>query len=184
MRMEKMAKNLGRLLLMLLLLPLFTQAKQFKTPEKALAEIYPNAQIEVKNIVLSKEQQEEVQKLSGVKLDTRLVSWYLVKRGKEVIAYAYVDTHVVRTKPEVVLYTITPEGRLDVVEVLAFQEPLEYMPDEEWLKVFKGKELAPGTIRHRRDIPNITGATITARAITDNARKVLAIWQVLFGGKR
>jgi len=91
---------------------------------------------------------------------------------------------VVRTKPEVVLYIITPEGRLDVVEVLAFQEPLEYMPDEEWLKVFKGKELAPGTIRHRRDIPNITGATITARAITDNARKVLAIWQVLFGSKR
>jgi len=81
--MKKMAKNyLGRLLLMLLLLPLFTQAKQFKTPEKALAEIYPNTQIEVKNIVLSKEQQEEVQKLSGVKLDTRLVSWYLVKRGE------------------------------------------------------------------------------------------------------
>jgi electron transport complex protein RnfG len=184
MRMEKMAKNFSRLLLVLLLLPFFTQAKQFKTPEKALAEIYPNTQIEVRNIVLSKEQQEEVQRLSGVKLDTRLVSWYLVKRGKEVIAYAYVDTHVVRTKPEVVLYTITPEGRLDVVEVLAFQEPLEYMPDEEWLKVFKGKELAPGTLRHRRDIPNITGSTITARAITDNARKVLAIWQVLFGGKR
>jgi len=60
-----MVKNFGRLLLMLLLLPLFTQAKQFKTPEKALAEIYPNAQIEVKNIVLSKEQQEEVQRLSG-----------------------------------------------------------------------------------------------------------------------
>jgi len=139
-----MAKNFCRLLLVLLLLPLFTQAKQFKTPEKALAEIYPNAQIEVKNIVLSKEQQEEVQRLSGVKLDTRLVSWYLVKRGREVIAYAYADTHVVRTKPEVVLYTITPEGRLDVMEVLAFQEPLEYMPDEEWLKVFKGKELAPG----------------------------------------
>jgi hypothetical protein len=81
--MEKMAKNyLNRLLFMLLLLPLFTQAKQFKTPEKALAEIYPNAQIEVRNIVLSKEQQEEVQRLSGMKLDTRLVSWYLVREGE------------------------------------------------------------------------------------------------------
>jgi hypothetical protein len=34
MRIEKMAKNLSRLLFMLLLLPLFTQAKQFKTPKK------------------------------------------------------------------------------------------------------------------------------------------------------
>ena len=73
-----MAQNFCRLLLMLLL-PLFTQAKQFKTPEKALAEIYPNAQIEVKNIVLSKEQQEKVQRLSGVKLDTRLVSEAVLK---------------------------------------------------------------------------------------------------------
>jgi hypothetical protein len=39
MRMEKMAKNLGRLLPMLLL-PLFTQAKQFKA-QKVLAKIYP-----------------------------------------------------------------------------------------------------------------------------------------------
>ena len=70
-----MAKNhLGRLLLMLLLLPFFTQAKQFKTPEKALAEIYPNTQIEVKNIVLSKEQQE---KLRGSRASSLTQGLYL-----------------------------------------------------------------------------------------------------------
>jgi len=179
-----MLKVFGGLLLVILLLSPFLQAKQFRTPERALAELYPNARIEVINITLSREQQEEVQKLSGVRLDTRLVSWYLVKSGKEMLAYGYIDSHVVRTKPEVILYTITPDGKLDVVEVLAFLEPLEYMPHEEWLKIFKGRKLAPGTLRHKRDIPNITGSTITARAITDNARKVLALWQVLFGGRR
>jgi len=160
------------------------KAKQFKDPLQALKEIYPNTQIEVKNIVLSKEQVERIEKLSNTKLGTRLVSWYIVKKGSNIIAYAYVDTHTVRTHPEVVLYTITPEGKIDVVEVLAFNEPLEYMPDENWLKLFKGKELKEGNLRLRRDIPNMTGATLTARAITDAARRVLAMWQVLFGEKR
>jgi len=161
-----------------------SSAKDFRAPQQALKDAFPGAIIEVKNIVLSEPQVEAIEKLSGVKLNTRLVSWYIAKRGNSIVGYAYIDTHTVRTHPEVILYTITPEGKIDLIEVLSFSEPLEYMPDEEWLKVFKGKELAPGTLRHRRDIPNITGATITARAITDNARKVLAIWQVLFGGKR
>ena len=83
-----------------------------------------------------------------------------------------------------VLYTITPEGKIDVIEVLAFNEPLEYMPEERWLKLFAGKQLNKDPIRLKRDIPNMTGATLTARAITDNTRKVLAMWQVLFGGQR
>lgn len=156
-------------------------AKEFKKPEQALSKIYPNAHIEVRNITLTKEQVEEIQKSSGLKMDTRLASWYVVKRGGQVVAYAYADVHRVRTHPEVVLYTITPEGKLDVVEVLAFYEPLEYMPEDQWLKLFTGKQMGKDQIKLKRDIPNITGATLTARAITDNARKVLALWQVLFG---
>lgn len=159
-------------------------AKEIRRPEQALSQIYPGSQIEVRNIVLTKEQLEEVQRLSGVKMESRLASWYLVKRGGQLIAYAYVDMHRVRTHPEVVLYTIKPDGRLDVVEVLAFYEPLEYMPEDNWLRLFAGKQLQKDPIRLRKDIPNITGATLTARAITDNARKVLALWQVLFGGQR
>ncbi|MCS6999006.1 MAG: FMN-binding protein [Aquificaceae bacterium] len=175
-----MEVRMSKLLLLLFLLsPLV--AKEFKKPEQALSKIYPNAQIEVRNITLTKEQIEEVQRASGIKMDTRLASWYVVKRGGQVVAYAYADVHRVRTHPEVVLYTLTPEGKLDVVEVLAFYEPLEYMPEDHWLKLFAGKQMGKDQIKLRRDIPNITGATLTARAITDNARKVLALWQVLFG---
>lgn len=172
-----------RFLTVVILLLGFTPAlsREFKKPERALSQIYKKAQIEVKEMVLSQEQIQEVQKLSGLKLDSRHVSWYIVKRGSQTVAYGFVDTHVVRTRTEVVLYTITPEGKLDVVEVLAFNEPLEYMPEDQWLKLFAGKQLSRDTLRLRRDIPNITGATLTARAITENARKVLALWQVLFG---
>lgn len=173
-----------KLVCMLFIFIGFSLGKEFRRPEKALSQIYPGSQIEIKNITLSKQQQEEIQRVSGVKMDTRLVSWYIVKRENQIIAYAYADMHRVRTHPELVLYTITPEGKLDVVEVLAFYEPLEYMPEDQWLRLFTGKQLGKDPIRHRRDIPNITGATLTARAITDNARKVLVMWQLLFGEKR
>jgi electron transport complex protein RnfG len=161
-----------------------SSARDFKTPQQALKDAFPGASIEVKNIVLSKLQVENIERLSGVKLNTRLVSWYIAKRGNSIVGYAYIDTHTVRTHPEVVLYTITPEGKIDLVEVLSFNEPLEYMPDENWLKLFKGKMLTADALRLRRDIPNMTGATLTSRAITDNTRKVLAMWQVIFGGER
>lgn len=174
-----------RLLLSFLIFSFFlSYAREIKKPEQALSQIYPGSQIEVRNITLSREQTEEVQRISGVKMESRLASWYLVRKDGRLVAYAYVDVHRVRTHPEVVLYTITPDGRLDVVEVLAFYEPLEYMPEEQWLKLFAGKHLSKDPIRLRRDIPNISGATLTARAITDNARKVLALWQVLFSGQK
>ncbi|ADC89785.1 FMN-binding domain protein [Thermocrinis albus DSM 14484] len=172
------------MLILLLLLMILAVGREFKKPEDVLRSIYPGAQVEVKNIILSPQQMEEVKKLSGLHPKERLVSWYIVRRDSKVIAYGYVDTHVVRTHPEVVLYTVTPDGRLDVVEVLAFNEPIEYMPDERWLALFKGKTLSGDSLRLRRDVPNMTGATLTSRAITDNARKVLAMWQVLFGGRR
>ncbi len=173
-----------RLACMLFLFITLAYGKEFKRPEQALSQIYPGSQVEVKNIVLTKEQQEQIQKSSGVKMDTRLTFWYIVKRGGQVVAYGYADVHRVRTHPELVLYTITPDGKIDVVEVLAFHEPLEYMPEEQWLKLFAGKHLQRDPIRLKKDIPNMTGATLTARAITDNARKVLAMWQVLFGERR
>ena len=98
-----------------------------------------------------------------------------------VLGYAYVDTHKVRTKTGTVLYAINQEGKLLAVEVLVFNEPLEYLPEKSWLRNFEGKRLGKDQLRFKKDIPNITGATITARAITDNTRKVLAMWQVLFG---
>ncbi len=146
---------------------------------------YPDSVIEVRNIILSKEQVKRASKQAKVKIRSRLVSFYLIKdKAGNIIAYAYIDTHRVRTKPETVLYIINRKGELEVAEVIAFQEPPEYKADERWLNLFKGKSLEKDKLTLRRDIPNITGATLTARAITRSVRKVLALWQVVFGGEK
>ncbi|AAC07264.1 FMN-binding protein [Aquifex aeolicus] len=173
--------RMSTLLAILFLLPFYTFSLN-KKPEEVLKGLYPSAEIEVEDIILTEEQVKEVEKLSGTKLNTRFVTFYIVKKDGKVLAYGYVDIHRVRTKPEAVLYVISPKGKIELIEVLAFHEPLEYLPPKNWLKLFEGKDInAP--LRVKKDIPNVTGATLTARAITKNAKKVLALWQVLFGGK-
>ncbi len=176
-------RSLALLFLTALSLITFSQEREFNTPEKALRTLFPNAVIEVKNVVLTKEQKEKIERLGKVPLESRLISIYLVKRGGRVIAYGYVDVHRVRTHTESVLFVINPKGEMELVEVLSFNEPLEYMADENWLALFKGKSLGKDMVRLRRDIPNMTGATITARALTKAARRALAVWKVLFEGK-
>lgn len=172
-----------KILLVLLSLISFSFANS-KKPEDVLKTIYPNSTIEVKNFILNFQQIENIKQIARVKFDSKLISIYIVKRIDKIIAYGYVDVHVVRTKPEVVLYTITPEGKIDIVQVLHFGEPLEYLPDEKWFDNFKGKSLDKDPVRVKVDIPNVSGATLTSRAVTDYARLALAIWKVLFGEQK
>lgn len=152
----------------------------FKQADNTFERIFPGAEIKVENIVLSEEQKAEAQKLSGVDLGTRLVSFYIAKKNNKIIGYAYIDSHIVRVQPETVLFVIDPEGAIESIEILHSDEPEEYRPGKDWLGIFKGKSLKKDPIRFRRDISGITGATVSARAITDNTRKVLAIWKVIF----
>jgi len=162
----------------------FSQERDFNTPEKALKTLFPDAQIEIRNVVLTKEQKEKIERIGKVPLNTRLISVYVVKKGGKEIAYGYVDIHRVRTHTESVLFVISPAGKIELVEILSFNEPLEYMADENWLALFRGKSLDKNILRLKRDIPNMTGATLTARAVTKAARRALAVWKVLFGGDR
>jgi Na+-translocating ferredoxin:NAD+ oxidoreductase RnfG subunit len=172
-----------RVFVFLMLMTAFGGAKEFSAPEEVLAKLFPGSKVEIRNLILTEEQKLEVERRGRVKLDSRLVSFYLVKKDGKTIAYGYVDTHRVRTRSESVLFVINPSGEIELVEVLAFNEPLEYMADERWLSLFRGKALHRDQIRLKRDIPNITGSTLTARVITKAARKALALWSVLFGDK-
>ena len=155
-------------------------AIQGKKPEEVLSEIYPNSKIEIKNIAISDSQAEKVKELSGIKIENRLVTFYLVKVNSKIKAYAYVDIHIVRTHPEVVLYVLNERGEIELIQILSFKEPPEYMADDNWLRYLKGKTIGKDLLRLRRDVPNMTGATLTAKAITDNARKIIALWKVIF----
>ncbi len=107
-----------------------------------------------------------------------MVTHYVATRGDSALGVAYFDAHRVRTLPEVLMIVVTPDRRVDRVEVLKFAEPPDYRPPEEWLEAFRGRELSPSLARGR-DIVNVTGATLTSRAVTRAVRRTLALHRVI-----
>jgi Na+-translocating ferredoxin:NAD+ oxidoreductase RnfG subunit len=76
------------------------------------------------------------------------------------------------------MVAVSAEGAVVGIRVLAFREPAEYMAADGWMEQFRGKT-AGDDIRMKKNIDGITGATLTSRAVTQCARRVLAVHQTL-----
>ncbi|NIQ12956.1 MAG: FMN-binding protein [Candidatus Dadabacteria bacterium] len=156
----------------------FLSASVFNTREKSLKHAFPNAsKIDKIQIFLSDEQVDEIKKLGKTDVDSKIHIFYKAVKDGEEIGYAIIDTHNLRTTTETVLFVLNCDGTLRYAEILAFFEPQDYMPGNKWIDIFKNISLND-KIRVGRDIPDITGATITSNSFSEATRKVLAIYEV------
>ena len=148
------------------------------TREEALALAFPGASIRPERVFLTAEQQRRAAAAARVEVPTRLVARYLAARDGVPAGRAYVDTHIVRTKRESLLISLDPGGRVSRIDAIAFLEPEEYRAPDAFLDQYKGKTRGED-LRLQRAIRPIAGATLTARAVNDATRRVLAIDGVL-----
>lgn len=154
-------------------------AKVFHSRNEALRIAFPDAErIEDQTYVLSDAQVERIGALAQSPLDSKLVKIYTGLRGDDVLGYAVIDIHNVRTMPEAFMVVLTPEGSVRSVRVLAFHEPLDYLPTHRWYDQFDEKSLA-SPLRLGGDIHGVVGATLSARATTRGVRRALAFYRVL-----
>ena len=155
-----------------------TGARVLLTVEEALALAFPGAEIQRLTVFLTLEQQQRAEELAGGRLGSAIAHPYVATKDGTLVGTAYFESHVVRTLAETVMITVDPEGRIGRVEVLSFDEPPEYLPRAEWYRQFAGKPL-DAELELRRAIRPVAGATLTARATTDAARRALALHRVL-----
>jgi hypothetical protein len=154
-------------------------AKVFHSRSEALRLAFPDAErIEDDTYVLSDAQAERIGALAQSPLDSKLVKIYRGFQGDQLLGYAVIDIHNVRTMPEAFMVVLTPEGSVRSVRVLAFHEPLDYLPTQRWYGQFDEKSLA-SPLRLGGDIHGVVGATLSARATTRGVRRALAYYQVL-----
>ncbi|MBI2222822.1 MAG: FMN-binding protein [Acidobacteria bacterium] len=148
------------------------------TRDEALAAAFPGAVIKAEQVFLTAEQQRQAASLAGVGVPSALVARYVATKDGQAVGRAYVDTHVVRTKKESLLISLDAGGRVKRIDVTAFLEPPEYRAPHAWAKQHQGRPL-DDDLRLHRAIRPIAGATLTARAVTEAVRRVLAIDGVL-----
>lgn len=161
------------------LAPTGADAKVFLSRSEALALAFPDAdRVEDESVLLDDAQAERIEQMSRAPLESRLVRVHRGYRGDELLGYAFIDVHNVRTLPEAFLVVLSPEGEVRMLRMLAFHEPLEYMPPERWYRQFEHKQLA-SPLRLGGDVHGIVGATLSARATTRGVRRALALYEVV-----
>ena len=154
--------------------------KVFLSVAEALELAFPKASVTRRTEYLTEEQLERAQELAEVDVPRAIVHPYVAKDAKgKTLGVAWFDTHNVRSKRETVMYVVAPDRTISRIEVLAFAEPLEYLPRANWYAQFYGKKLGP-ELSLKRDIRGVTGATLTAVGTTEGARRILALHEVVF----
>ena len=154
-------------------------ARVFMTQQQALASAFPaGTKVERQTVFLSKQQVAEARKSSGIDFDDQLIIRYIGTAGSAIAGYAYFDTHRVRTLPETVMVVVTPDGRVDRIDVLSFDEPPEYLPKRRWLDQLLRRKL-DDDLSLSRAIRPMSGASLTARSLVSASRKVLALHTVI-----
>ena len=161
------------LLAALLATSLAASARVLMTQEQALASAFPNAKPARQTFFLTKQQLDAARKESGVEFNDQLVVRYAGPAG-----FAYFDTHRVRTLPETIMIVVTPDGKIDRVEILSFDEPTDYFPKRRWLDQLLHRHL-DDDLSLKRAIRPISGASLTGQAIVNATRKVLALHHVI-----
>lgn len=152
--------------------------KVFLTADEALALAFPGCAIERRTVYLTEAEEERARELAQVPLETRIVRPYVATKDGALVGTAYFDAHRVRTKNEVVMFVVGPDSRLGRFELLAFAEPPEYIPRPAFYAQFQGKKL-DDELDLKRGIRGVAGATLTVRATTEAARRVLALHAVV-----
>jgi Na+-translocating ferredoxin:NAD+ oxidoreductase subunit G len=153
-------------------------AKVFLTIEEALELAFPGCEVTRSTLYLTQAQERRVAALAQVPYEGRVARPYVATRGGEVVGTAYFDAHRVRTLRQTLMVVVDPEQRIGRVEVLAFGEPEDFIPRGNWYGQFVGRALDE-ELRLGRAIRVVTGATLTARATTDCARRALALHRAL-----
>ena len=151
------------------------QGQVFSTVEQVLARRFPGRAIDRKTLFLSEAERADIEQRAKTNVESRIITYYVPTGSAGPEAYVFFDTHTVRTMPETFMVVIRPDSTVGAVEILAFHEPSDYLPPPRWLALLEGWHLSDD-FWIKRGIPNITGATLSARAINEGVRRFLSVF--------
>ncbi len=171
-----------KIILTLLLGILLSQSSVAKTKTSVESVVKASFQevstIEAKTIILTKKQFSQVQSKAKAAVRTKVYRYYDIKSKAKRLGYAVLISRKVRSKKATVLYAFDNSGILKFTEIMAFSEPPEYIPSKTWMSQLQNKgESTKLTVG--KDIPTISGSTLSARSITEGARVARAIYEII-----
>lgn len=167
--------------ILFLSLPIY--AKVLITPQNAMKQTFTGAPaVTEKTVALNNAQIASIEKNSKTKLSANSIKIFTSQNKSKNIGYGVLLDTKIRSKNGVVLYMITPDGALKSIEIVAFNEPMEYIPSKKWIEQFQNST-AQTIEDNSKKAPAITGATLSAKIIIDGSKSALAIYDEVLKGK-
>jgi Na+-translocating ferredoxin:NAD+ oxidoreductase RnfG subunit len=160
-------------------------ATEYLTVAQAQQALFPEAERFVDATVeLDDAQRKAIQKASGVRQRTKTQPmWRAEKQGTR-LGWFIVDEVI--GKHEFITYALalSNDGKVLGLEILAYRETHGYQVREvKWRQVFVGKTLSD-PFKLDQDVPNISGATLSCRNLTDGVKRLLVLQNIVLAGMR
>lgn len=158
------------------------EARVFTSVEKVIGESFPGASVETVRFHLTRSEQTEMQKRTGSKDEGRLYTLYLARKNDRIAGLGLFDTRIVRTKDQTLFVALAADGKVARIEIVSFFEPEEYLAPARWLRLWNGRDdrrpNLPG-----KDLPGISGATMSAAAVSRSVRKTMYLFELYSAGR-
>jgi Na+-translocating ferredoxin:NAD+ oxidoreductase RnfG subunit len=153
--------------------------RTYATVEETLEMAFPGAEFEKKTVKLTPEERKEIEALTKRRFFKRRVDFYIARKAGQTLGYATVMNEIGKTRYITFMVVLDPGGAVKSIHLLVFRESQGYEIDNpRWRRQFEGKTIND-PLRLKRDIRNISGATLSVRAVTKGVKNVLAVFQVV-----
>lgn len=153
-------------------------AADYLTVEQAHALLFPNAIALSYPVTLTDEQKDTIKSLAGVRQRFDQQEVYKMVQNNEFIGWTVIDNVI--GKHEFITYAVGIDlaGKVTGIEILSYRETHgSQIRMQPWRNMFVGKTLND-KFKLNKDIPNISGATLSCRNVTDGVKRLLALHQV------
>ena len=178
----KLLRNIGRPACMsMLVLFFFTRlaAVDYMTQEEAFAAAFPEATISQITPELSREQAQLVMSKAASKARGKFSGIYVAHRGQQVQGVCFIDNAIGRTEFFTYACSLNSDGSVKRIDVITYREPKGMeIKQRNWLQRFVGKTYGD-TLRVKKDIPNISGASLSCKAMVERVRFMVTYYNLV-----
>jgi Na+-translocating ferredoxin:NAD+ oxidoreductase RnfG subunit len=155
-------------------------AAKYMSVEQARALVFPAAdEFVMKTLQLTPEQMQEIERLSGVPGRTARHQVWQARTKGAAIGWFFVDQVI--GKHELITYAlgINADGTIGQVQVIEYLENVgSQVRYPRWRDQFVGKTVE-SRLEVDSDIENISGATLSARHVTDGIRRLMFVHKAM-----
>jgi hypothetical protein len=153
-------------------------ATVYLTVEQAQHLLFPGAEFIADNRTITPEQEREIERASGVSVRNRTLNLWRVSTGGWFIVDQVIGRH------DNIPYAIglDADGGVRGIEILEYRESYGGQVREPlWRAQFIGKRHG-APLALKRDIQNISGATLSCRHLAVGVKRLLATYAFVFAG--